>query len=346
MSAQAYVIFNSSSKELQARAGFDGWVMLLRDDFDTEDQAWPQEKLRLTGIAKRKLRRLEHGGVLLDVLQLVYSANLLLEPPPLDREEERVWALEFFRTKMYDYVVRAPTRAPPAALATDTTPQPPPTVVPIPNTRAPRPRTTSTTARRARARPPPCSLSPLFGRDLLPCLSARSAAHVPRLASPPLAQTDDVELVERLSRFQQELMESARSAAQQSSAAQLDEHATQSARVQAAQHNEMFGAAGRSPDGRPDFSLVGASPRAGLATGSEEGAAGSWEGAADVAEEGAALPGGEAAAKPGAGAAASPPAPPPRRPGGGAFLPILPLGFSDRGDASVERDFLTSASVR
>ena len=106
MSAQAYIVFSSSSKELQARAGFDGWVMLLRDEFDTEDQAWPQEKLRLAGSAKRKLRKLEHGGVELDTLQLVYTANLLLEPPPLDREEERVWALEFFRTKMYDYVVR------------------------------------------------------------------------------------------------------------------------------------------------------------------------------------------------------------------------------------------------
>ena len=29
--AQAYIIFHCSSRELQARAGFDGWVMLLRD---------------------------------------------------------------------------------------------------------------------------------------------------------------------------------------------------------------------------------------------------------------------------------------------------------------------------
>lgn len=104
---QAYIIFHCSSKELQSRAGFDGWVMLLREDFDTEDQAWPQEKLRLAGILKRKMRRLEAGGVELDMLQLVTSCHLLLDPPPVDREEERIWCIEFFRCRMYDFVVRA-----------------------------------------------------------------------------------------------------------------------------------------------------------------------------------------------------------------------------------------------
>ena len=105
--AQAYIIFHCSSRELQQRAGFDGWVMLLRDEFDTEDQAWPQEKLRLSGIAKRKMRRLEAGGVELDMLQLSTSSHLLLEPPRVDREEERIWCIEFFRGRMYDFVVRA-----------------------------------------------------------------------------------------------------------------------------------------------------------------------------------------------------------------------------------------------
>jgi len=100
----AYVLFHCSSRELQARAGFDGWVMLLRDQFDTEDQAWPQEQLRLAGIAKRKMRRLEAGGVELDMLQLVTSCHLLLEPPQPDREEERIWCIEYFRGKMYDFV--------------------------------------------------------------------------------------------------------------------------------------------------------------------------------------------------------------------------------------------------
>ena len=106
MACQAFVIFHCSSKELQARAGFDGWVELLREEFDTEDQAWPQERLRLAAMAKRKMRRLETAGVELDMLQLVTSCHLLLEPPPEDREQERIWCIEFFRGRMFDFVVR------------------------------------------------------------------------------------------------------------------------------------------------------------------------------------------------------------------------------------------------
>jgi len=102
--AQAYCIFHCSSKELQARAGFDGWVLLLRDEFDTEDQAWAQERQRLATMVKRKMRRLESGGAELDMLQLVTSSHLLLDPPSEDREEERIWCIEFFRGKMYDFV--------------------------------------------------------------------------------------------------------------------------------------------------------------------------------------------------------------------------------------------------
>lgn len=111
MAASAFIIFHCSSKDLQQRAGFDGWVLLLREEFDTEDQAWPQERLRLGGMAKRKMRRLEAGGVELDMLQLVTSCHLLLEPPAEDIEEERIWCIEFFKGKMYDFVVRAPPRA-------------------------------------------------------------------------------------------------------------------------------------------------------------------------------------------------------------------------------------------
>lgn len=115
--AQAYCIFHCSSKELQARAGFDGWVLLLRDEFDTEDQAWAQERQRLATMVKRKMRRLESGGAELDMLQLVTSSHLLLDPPSEDREEERIWCIEFFRGKMYDFVVRAvPASASPARL--------------------------------------------------------------------------------------------------------------------------------------------------------------------------------------------------------------------------------------
>ena len=110
--ANAYIIFHCSSRELQSRAGFDGWVILVRDEFDTEDQSWPHERMRLAGIAKRKMRRLESGGVELDMLQLVTSSHLLLDPPAEDREEERVWCIEFFRGKMFDFVVRAARNCP------------------------------------------------------------------------------------------------------------------------------------------------------------------------------------------------------------------------------------------
>ena len=53
MAASAFVIFHCSSAELQARAGFDGWVMLLRDEFDTEDQAWPQERAPTEDLHRR-----------------------------------------------------------------------------------------------------------------------------------------------------------------------------------------------------------------------------------------------------------------------------------------------------
>ena len=49
------------------------------------------------------MRRLESGGVELDMLQLVTSSHLLLDPPAEDREEERVWCIEFFRGKMFDF---------------------------------------------------------------------------------------------------------------------------------------------------------------------------------------------------------------------------------------------------
>uniref|UniRef100_A0A7S4HFR8 Uncharacterized protein n=1 Tax=Prymnesium polylepis TaxID=72548 RepID=A0A7S4HFR8_9EUKA len=102
----AYIIFFSSKQETQARAGFDGWVMLLRDDmgFDTEDQAWPKERERLSAIAEQKLDALRLGGIDNEALELTYTAHLLLEAPDYDLEEERLWCIEFFTQKIYDYV--------------------------------------------------------------------------------------------------------------------------------------------------------------------------------------------------------------------------------------------------
>ena len=197
----AYIIFHCSSKELQARAGFDGWVTLLRDQFDTEDQAWPQERLRLASVAKRKMRRMESGGVELDMLQLVTSCHLLLDPPAEDREEERIWCIEFFPGKMYDFVVRAAT------------------------TERARPAHAQFASRQFGAvrRPPfpsvllPCcclTAGPLPSDDFPPCTRhAHCPAHSPRA---PLRQADDRELVQRLKRFQEELLHSARQATSRS----------------------------------------------------------------------------------------------------------------------------------
>ena len=104
-SSTAYIIFASANKGTQARAGFDGWVRLLRDEFDTEDQAWPQEKLRLAAIARKKLDTLRAAGVQVDALEITFAVNLLLEAPDFDVEDERLWCIEFFPERMYDYVV-------------------------------------------------------------------------------------------------------------------------------------------------------------------------------------------------------------------------------------------------
>lgn len=104
--AQAYMIFASGDAHTQSRAGFDGWVMLLRDDYDTEDQAWSQERLRLRACVEQKLQGLEAAGICLELLELEVAVNLLVSAPDYDPDEERLWCIEFFPMKMYDYVVR------------------------------------------------------------------------------------------------------------------------------------------------------------------------------------------------------------------------------------------------
>ena len=61
-------------------------MQLLRDQFDTEDQAWPQERLRLAGMAKRKMRRLEAAGVELAVDSGGFSGVILDNVANADRE--------------------------------------------------------------------------------------------------------------------------------------------------------------------------------------------------------------------------------------------------------------------
>lgn len=104
---QAFLTFDSSNAEVQQRGGYDGWVMLVREDVDTQDLAWPYEHARLDGIASRVLRRLEASGVRVGDLGMGVTFSLLLEPPDRDEEDERLWCIEYF-TEDYDLVVRSP----------------------------------------------------------------------------------------------------------------------------------------------------------------------------------------------------------------------------------------------
>ena len=49
--------------DARASPGFDGWVQLVREEFETEDQAIDGEKGRLRAIARGRLRKLEEGEV-------------------------------------------------------------------------------------------------------------------------------------------------------------------------------------------------------------------------------------------------------------------------------------------
>ena len=99
-SSQAYVCLRCDDPALQiSGAGYDGWIVLLRDHFDTEDQAWPHEKVRLEHAARRQLKWLEERGIDLGLTRLRASASILIDPPV---EDERVWCLEHFR-ETYDY---------------------------------------------------------------------------------------------------------------------------------------------------------------------------------------------------------------------------------------------------
>ena len=102
--AQAYLIFRSSSVDVQALAGYDGWLTLVHEDFETEDLAWPHEQARLEGLSSWWLRYLEASGVLVGELQLNVAFNLCLEPPDDDVEEQRIWCIESF-PESFDFVV-------------------------------------------------------------------------------------------------------------------------------------------------------------------------------------------------------------------------------------------------
>jgi hypothetical protein len=297
MAAAAFVIFHCSSKELQGRAGFDGWVMLLREEFDTEDQAWPQERLRLAGMAKRKMRRLEAAGVELDMLQLVTSCHLLLDPPHNDREEERIWSFNFFRGRMYDLVVRS------GHLEDSLFASPEIPALPL---------------SWPRAHVPSQLISSCLSPSPHVCHTSFCSPHFSPIF---LLQHDDRELVERLRRFQDELLQSARAAAPsplQNSRPSAVEGGAQSAR----------------PSGDASSPVARASVSSAPADGLELPKALDGEGEQQVIGHGKMTAASLAAALELSDLEAAQQ----RFGGGGTFLPILPLG-SDTD--SVERGLPT-----
>ena len=86
----------------KASPGFDGWIQIVREEFETEDQAIDSEKVRLRAIGRAKRRMLESCGVHVDAIRLNFDCGLVYTPP--EEGEERVWAIDHFKDKMLEYV--------------------------------------------------------------------------------------------------------------------------------------------------------------------------------------------------------------------------------------------------
>ena len=54
----------------KASPGFDGWIMIVREEFETEDQAIYCEKKRLHSIGSGKEEHLRDAGVKLETIGL------------------------------------------------------------------------------------------------------------------------------------------------------------------------------------------------------------------------------------------------------------------------------------
>ena len=82
--------------------GFDGWVQIVREEFETEDQAIEGEKSRLRAIGREKRRFVEGRGVDVEGLRLRFDCGIVYNPP--DAGDERVWAIDHFKERMLEYV--------------------------------------------------------------------------------------------------------------------------------------------------------------------------------------------------------------------------------------------------
>ena len=82
--------------------GFDGWIQLIREQFETEDQAIDGEKTRLRAIGQGKRQHLEAIGVQVNMLHLSFDCGIVYSPP--ETGEECVWAIDHFKERMLEYV--------------------------------------------------------------------------------------------------------------------------------------------------------------------------------------------------------------------------------------------------
>ena len=77
----------------RASPGFDGWLQLVREEFETEDQAIEGEKSRLRAIGRTKRRMLEACGVNVDTLRLGFDCGIVFSPPEEGDERECVMCM-------------------------------------------------------------------------------------------------------------------------------------------------------------------------------------------------------------------------------------------------------------
>lgn len=76
--------------------------MLVREEFETEDQAIDCEKARLRSIGKMKHHFLQASGVAVEQIHLSFDCGIVYNPPELG--EESVWALDYFKEQILDFV--------------------------------------------------------------------------------------------------------------------------------------------------------------------------------------------------------------------------------------------------
>ena len=82
--------------------GFDGWVQLVREEFETEDHAISVEVQRLRLLGAQQRQRLEACGVDTALLQLSLECGVVYNPP--EEGDERIWAIDHFKERIIEYV--------------------------------------------------------------------------------------------------------------------------------------------------------------------------------------------------------------------------------------------------